>query len=124
VLTELEQKLLTLALDPAAQPGEWASAATKLVKSLRDRKLNGYDPGLKQKMGVGSKAPPVDEIEKWPGSIIVDFGKHKGRKLAEIDPGYLRWYTENCDDGTGRNADMLQAMRWLLDDLKNRRRSR
>jgi uncharacterized protein (DUF3820 family) len=117
-------KLLTLALDPAAQPGEWATAGMKLIQSLRDRKLDGYNHGLKRKMGGDQNDPEVPkEIQEWPGSIIVDFGKHKGRKLAEIDPGYLRWYTENCDDGTGRNADMLQAMKWLLDDLKNRRRN-
>ena len=122
MLTELEQKLLALALDKAAQPGEWATAGMKLIQSLRDRDIDGFNPGLKAKMSP--KAEPVMPKEQldWPGSIVLTFGKHKGKKLAEIDPGYMRWYTTNCDDGTGRNADLIQAMKWLLDDLANRRR--
>ena len=122
MLTELEQKLLTLALDPAAQPGEWATAGMKLIQSLRERKVEGYDAGLKAKMGGKPDLKFPQEQMEWPGSVVIGFGKHKGKKLAEIDPGYLRWYSENCDDGTGRNADLIQAMKWLLEDLKNRRR--
>lgn len=124
MLTELEQKLLALALDHAAQPGEWATAAMKLIQSLRERGVDGHG-GIKRRMDPSepeSKFKVPQEQMEWPGSIVLTFGKYKGKKLAEIDPGYMRWYTQNCDDGTGRNSDLIQAMKWLLDDLRNRRR--
>ena len=83
--------------------------------------MDGYG-GIKKKWAEHPDLKIPKEIEEWPGSIVLNFGKYKGKKLAEIDPGYMRWYTTNCDDGTGRNADLIQAMKWLLDDLQNRRR--
>jgi uncharacterized protein (DUF3820 family) len=122
LLTELEQKLLTLALDAAAQPGEWATAWMKLGQSLRERGVDGYG-SIRKKMSPEPE-PKIPQAQMdWPGSIVLTFGKYKGQKLASIDPGYMRWYVTNCDDGTGRNSDLIQAMKWLLDDLQNRRRS-
>lgn len=125
MLTDKEQKLLALALDAAAEPGEWATAGMKLIQSLRERGVDGFG-GIKKKMDPSHSGPafkvPQEQMD-WPGSIVLTFGKHRGKKLAEVDPGYMRWYTQNCDDGTGRNADLILAMKWLLEDLKNRRRS-
>jgi uncharacterized protein (DUF3820 family) len=87
--------------------------------------MDGYVPGLAAKMSGEQIIPePTQEMKEWPGSIRIGFGKHAGKKLAEIDPGYLAWYVNNCDDGTGRNAELILAMRWILEDLRNKRRTR
>lgn len=41
--TMKEQKLLRLALDPSAQPGEAENAWLALLRSLRSRHVRGYD---------------------------------------------------------------------------------
>ena len=39
------------------------------------------------------------------------FGKHKGKRIDEADPEYLRWAWDN---GTLRNADLKEAVLKLL----------
>ena len=122
MLTPLEEKLLRLALDQSAPDGEWMMACAKLFHSLRMRRMDGYVPGLAAKMSGEQIIPePTQEMKEWPGSIRLGFGKHAGKKLAEIDPSYLSWYVNNADQD--RNKDLILAMKWLLEDLKNKRRS-
>lgn len=131
-LTVLEEKLLRLALDAAAQPGEAENAAVKLIQSLRARKLDGYDHGVKSAFSANTppkyKAPPEPESppgnwpEDWPGSVIMPFGKYQGKRLAEIDPSYFRWAVQNWEED--RRGDLMAAMRWLLEDLANKQRRR
>ena len=42
-LTETEKKILILAMDTSASDGETAAAATKFIRSLRDRYKSGYE---------------------------------------------------------------------------------
>jgi len=42
LFTSIERKLLLLALDQGAAPGEWATAAYKLFGTLRNRRVDGY----------------------------------------------------------------------------------
>ena len=120
MLTPKEEKLLALALDQAAQPGEWATAGMKLIQSLRERSVDGFNPGLSAKMSGKVKEPEPKASDQWPGSIELTFGKHKGKKLSQVDPGYFSWFIENAD--SDRNRHLIAAMKWLLEDLKNQRR--
>jgi hypothetical protein len=67
-LTPVEQKILLLAMDPVAPPGELASAANKLVLLLRKRFEDGY--------------ALIKDLETLPeranrfGDYVLQFGKH------------------------------------------------
>ncbi len=90
------QKLLALALDSAAAPGEWKNAATAFV-------------GLLRKAGTTATellAPPVPAFTqarpgpppRWtpppssnPFETKMPFGCHKGKPLSKIPTDYLHW---------------------------------
>jgi hypothetical protein len=100
VLTEREQKLLRLALDPAAPTGEYSVAATKFIESLRKRSFQ-----VDQLTSPGRRAPKAKRArrKKPPepdyGEYLMPFGRYKGYSLRHIyarDPGYLEWVAENC----------------------------
>ncbi len=40
---------------------------------------------------------PVEKDED--GDILVPFGKHKGKKLSDLDEGYMKWCVENFNNG-------------------------
>jgi hypothetical protein len=83
-LTELEQKLLRLALDPAAQPGEIANCGKMLVDSFRKR-------GMTPDEIFGQGQAPSAFSKPDPGITVMPFGRHKGKMLKEIPPNYLEW---------------------------------
>ena len=41
--------------------------------------------------------------------MILNFGKHKGKPLAEVERGYLEWLQENFVDGP-KNKELLDAV--------------
>ena len=82
MLTELEQKLLALALDHAAQPGEWATAAMKLIQSLRERGVDGHG-GIKQKMDPsGPLRKAGRQVNRPPGAAPLDREPNPCRQIA------------------------------------------
>ena len=91
MLTELEQKLLTLALDGGAYSGEADAAAVQLVRQLRKRGASVDDVLGKQ-----------DNLFDLPGgrNTIMTFGKYIGVPLDEIPMKYLVWVLRNCDNVT------------------------
>lgn len=32
------------------------------------------------------------------GTMIMPWGKHKGRAIEELPSGYLKWLADNCED--------------------------
>jgi hypothetical protein len=93
--TALEQKILLLAMDPAAPPGELASAANKLVLLLRKRFQDGY-----ALIGDLETLPERDAVNRF-GEYVIRFGKHKGKPLKEIPVDYLSYLlTIDLHDGT------------------------
>jgi hypothetical protein len=128
--TEKEQKLFALAMDPAAKKGEIENAAAALIKSLRDRGIDAHSGEHKSFTPKQAPPPPPPNTkshekwssEDWPGTIVMGFGKHKGKRLAEIDPSYMRWCLNNWDHD--RSGDLLAAMAWLLEDLHNKQRNK
>jgi hypothetical protein len=73
-------KLLTLALDPAAQPGEISTAALKFVSLCRERKYT---------------AETILESVSTRVRSGFTFGKFKGQPLDEVDGDYIKWALEN-----------------------------
>lgn len=128
-LTVLEEKLLRLALDKAAPKGESDAAALKLIASLRTRQIDGYDHNVKSAFGGKNNYsydtppnPPGFQPDDWPGSIIMPIGKYQNKRLAEIDPSYFSWALRTWD--RAERGELMDAMEWLLADLKARNRRR
>jgi hypothetical protein len=89
----LEQKLIRLALDDAAAPGEVLNASVSLIKSLRKR---GVRPeALLQPAANGVTRSAPRQAPDY-GSTILSFGKFRGFRIREVDPDYLRWVLGNC----------------------------
>jgi len=92
LLNDKERKLLALALDSAAQPGELASAALKLIEAWRKR-------GLRIEEFDSQTPPPLASPKDyglciWPWPVNRD-GPYKGKNFRSIPPDYLarqlRW---------------------------------
>jgi hypothetical protein len=103
--TPVEEKLLRLALDAAAAPGEVDNCAVKLLAHWRKRNVTA-DELLAT--ATSSLAPPVDY-----GSVVIAFGQFKGKPLREIDPSYLEWVARNCRQT--RLSTCLLIERFLAD---------
>jgi hypothetical protein len=102
--TPIEQCLIRLALDPAAAPGEIENSGAKLMLPLRRR---GVVP--EEVLAYSIQAPDLNAFRF--GEILMPFGKYKGLRLREIDPGYLRWVYENCRES---HADLCRAIRRFM----------
>jgi hypothetical protein len=98
ILTEKEIKLLRLGLDKAASPAERANAATKLVTSLVSRGVDGYaiESALASTKVVEVPLYNKHSPEVILGEMLVDFGKHKGKKLKNVPHSYLQWCLSDC----------------------------
>lgn len=96
-MNALVEKLLRLALDPAAQPGEWQNAAVAAVRKLRAEGVRDLTEILSEARAC--RPPPRPASEVFTPRSIMPFGQYKGRTLkdiAENDPEYLAWVYECC----------------------------
>src|SRR6478736_2479209 len=110
--TPVEQCLIRLALDPAAAPGEIENSGAKLMLLLRRR---GIEAEEVLQYSIQSSDPQAFKF----GEILMPFGKNRGLRLREIDPGYLRWVHENCQDN---HEDLCRAIgRFLMEISKGGR---
>jgi hypothetical protein len=76
------QKLLRLALDSAAMPGEWQNAAVAFISNLRSSQID-----------IDSIAPPPPT----PLPFTMPIGKYKGKDISSVSTHYLIWMRENVD---------------------------
>jgi uncharacterized protein (DUF3820 family) len=106
--TQTEQSLIRLGLDPAAAEGEIHNCGSKLMLLLRRR---GVEPEEIFQYSIQSSDPQAYSF----GEILMPFGKNKGLRLREIDPGYLRWVKENCQEN---HADLCRAIGRFLREIK------
>jgi hypothetical protein len=105
-LTTIEEKLINLGLNPAAQPGEVSNAGAKLFHSLRKR-------GVSSEQIISSfaqKTWAVRELSAARGRIV-DFGRYRGKTVGEVPPHYLRWALRNCDN---LSFNLRRAMQLVL----------
>jgi hypothetical protein len=88
-LTPTEQKLILLAMEPAAPAGELVSAANKFVLFLRRRFEDGH--------------ALIKDLETLPkrvsrfGDYVLRFGKFAGRALKDAPADYLAWLLSRHD---------------------------
>jgi len=104
--TEVEAKLLRLALDRAARGGEIETSAIKLVESWRRRGLSAetlLEPDAASLSASRSGFSPAD--------VLMPFGKCRGLPLRKIKTSYLRWVLKNCED---LQPELERAIRAVL----------
>jgi Putative quorum-sensing-regulated virulence factor len=91
VFTSTDEKLLCLALDPAARSGEISSTAVKLIESFRRRGVKA------EQIIVGSELAEKTPLQRAE-AVRLNFGKYKGKAIAEVPADYLRWVLENVSN--------------------------
>jgi hypothetical protein len=100
------EKILRLALCPAAPQGEWESAAYALIRTLRAS-------GAKPEDVLSTRATAPTAVN----SPIMRFGKYRGRAvrwIVESDPSYAEWVVRKV---TNLSPSLRQEFR---SDLKER----
>jgi hypothetical protein len=95
-LTAQQQQFALTALDSVASTNEQATAATFFFRSLRQHFRDGY-AFLAELEGSNKRS----KEQRKHADVLMPFGKHKGRKPAEIDPSYLLWV-----------LDISRSLRW------------
>jgi hypothetical protein len=97
-LTDIEKKILVLAMDRSANTGEVATAALKLIELLRRRYPSGHDliKDLEQ-IKIREEVRFVNVDHDPYGNFVMPFGKHRGQKLKDIPIDYLIWLLDNYD---------------------------
>jgi hypothetical protein len=120
VFTEKEQKLIRLAMDRAAQPGERQNGAAMLLESLRKR-------GITAERFITLSGPTAPETPKYRGvhqnngrcphcqgpdwgSYEISFGQHNGKTLRQIPLSYLDWCLRTME-GQANRVGLLAAIR-------------
>ena len=108
MLTELEQKLIRLALDPAAAPGEIANCARMLIEQLRKRGAT-FDEILGAAEGARAASQSPEYWAPDYGLCVMPFGKHRGKEFKDIPPSYLRWLLGELRRDANRPASPAAA---------------
>ena len=93
-LSEIEKKILILAMDHKAADGEYSNAAVKFVNLLRKRFKDGHEL-VKDLETLPEREPSAGN--KY-GEFIFPFGKHKGKALKDIPISYMTWCLTEIPD--------------------------
>jgi len=119
-LTEKELKLIRLALNSAAQPGETKNAGAALAASLRARGISAQElESLVSRKGNngGWFTPQKPTTVNW-GNCKMPFGKHKEERFKEIDPSYLDWVHDwlvEDDERASRFSRLIEQLEKFLE---------
>jgi hypothetical protein len=123
VFTEKEQKLIRLAMDQTAQPGERQNGAAMLLESLRKRGITAQqfitlsDPMAAETPKAeyrrvhqnNGRLCPHCQGPDW-GSYEISFGRYNGKTLRQIPLSYLDWCLREMEDDP-HQAGLLAAIR-------------
>jgi hypothetical protein len=90
-----EEKLLRLALDDAAAPGEIENAGRALIASLRARGVRPEQLTTGNQLATKTTASQTETFSN-PGAVRMPWGKYEGLRLDQIDVKYLRWCLWKC----------------------------
>lgn len=95
-LTDRERKLLILAFDPASTAGEAVAALRVVFRDWIAKYPDGYS--LLADLESGGIPQTFHGSEKSPyGSVVLGFGKHRGKCLKEVPADYLIWVLDNFE---------------------------
>jgi hypothetical protein len=115
-LTALETKLLRLALNEGAAPGEVSISAQKLVESLRRRGISAEAI----ESTFQDAREPVMEAKKWSpdfGLCTMPWGRHKGERFMDISPHELKsamYWAQSKPDLARRFAEFIHDVECFL----------
>lgn len=111
MLDAKQEKLLVLAMDPGAQPGEAVNAAAAFFRSLKSKYSDGHAL-LDVLKGSATPNRPSICVANY-GLVTLPIGKYKGRQLRTIPVDYLLWMVRDCDCLTDA---MREAIKRFLRD--------
>jgi hypothetical protein len=98
ILSDKERKLILLAFDPAAQPGESVGAIRALAKQWIPKYEDGHAL-IKELEGSQSQSRPNNGKTRTATNPYAEFrlgfGKHAGEPLKNIPADYLVWTLHN-----------------------------
>lgn len=114
-LSELQRKLIRLALDPAAEPGEIRNCAIKLIALWRKE-------GMTAEEVFGNDAQAIQQAQTyWApdyGLCVLRFGKHKDKEFKDIPPSYFHWLLPELRK-KGPGDQYYAANQRLINDIEN-----
>ena len=116
-LTELECKLLRLALCESAQPGEVLTSGKKLIESWRARGVDSVAVETALSGGSNGAETAIQMSRPDYGLTRMPFGKHKDEMFMDIPPGYLRYiqrWINDAPDRATRFKDLADAIEQFL----------
>lgn len=98
-----EPRTLTAAVEKfLGRPHSTAHSASGDVTATRDvlaAMLEIWPDGIEHADPLPERASwcgPTDDLIWRDGLVVLNFGKHKGTPIHELDGGYLRWLVENA----------------------------
>ena len=117
--TDIEMKLLRLALDKGAYEGESDNAAIMLIHKLRERGVTA--DGLVFGSTNNYTQTTTTAVTKC-GNEKMTFGKYRNERIKDVPIDYLMWAIYNCS-----NMDVklkLAIHRYLMADVDERNKTR
>lgn len=110
------------------RPHDTAHSASGDVKATRDvlaAMLRIWPEGIEHADPLPDRASwcgPTDDLVWRDGLVVLNFGKHKGTPIHELDAGMLKWLVENARAKHVRaTAQLAMTPEKFLERIKNRR---
>jgi hypothetical protein len=106
-----QEKLLVLAMDPSALPGEAANVATAFFRSLKSKYSSGHELLVAIKTAAGRVRTSAHGADY--SLVTLPYGRFKGCQLKSVPLDYLLWALNERDYFT---EPMREAIKRFLRD--------